>query len=138
MSAGYSATPLGRKLSLKDGIRVWFDNMPQSVRNEIDNYGLNLIEEEQPTKGLNAAHIFVKKRVTLEKHLSELRHLIDPSGQVWVSWPKKASQVPTDISEHDVREMALSMGYVDIKKCAVDSVWAGLKLVIRKELRQKA
>ncbi len=135
MPAGYSATPLAKKLTLKDGMRVWFADMPESVRGEIDAYGLTLLEENTPTQGLNAAHIFVKERAMLEAHLTKLRSLIDPAGQVWVSWPKKASKVATDITEDTIRALCLPMGFVDIKVCAVDAVWSGLKLVIRKELR---
>ncbi|MEE9434545.1 MAG: hypothetical protein V3V15_09945 [Sphingorhabdus sp.] len=135
MPTGYSKTPLAKKLSLKDGMRVWFDAMPGSVRAEIDDYGLTLIEESGPSKGLNAAHIFTAERAVLERRLNDLRHLIDPAGQLWVSWPKKASKVPTDITEDTIRELCLPMGWVDIKVCAVDAVWSGLKLVIRKELR---
>ena len=71
----------------------------------------------------------------MEAKLTALRHQIAPDGQVWVSWPKKAAKVPTDITEDTIREVALPMGFVDTKVCAVDEVWSGLKLVIRKELR---
>ena len=135
MTAGYSGTPLARKLSLKDGMRVWFLDMPQSVRSEIEGADLTLSEDEVPTPGLHAAHIFVTDRDTMEQHLATLREMIDPAGQVWVSWPKKVSKVDTDITEDTIREVALPMGLVDIKVCAVDAVWSGLKLVIRKELR---
>ncbi len=134
-TSGYSKTPLAKKLSLKDGMRVWFDAMPDSVRAEIDEFGLTLIEEASPAKGLNAAHVFTVERAMLEQRLADLRHLIDPAGQLWVSWPKKASKVPTDITEDTIRELCLPMGWVDIKVCAIDAVWSGLKLVIRKELR---
>ena len=135
MTAGYSGTPLAKKLSLKDGMRVWFLDMPQSVRSEIEGADLTLSEDEVPTPGLHAAHIFVTDRDTMEQHLATLREMIDPAGQVWVSWPKKVSKVDTDITEDTIREVALPMGLVDIKVCAVDAVWSGLKLVIRKELR---
>ena len=135
MTAGYSNTPLARKLSLKDGMRVWFLDMPDSVRAEIDEYDLTLSEEEVPTPGLNAAHIFVTDRAEMEKQLGVLRDIIDPAGQVWVSWPKKAAGVETDITEDIIRDVALPMGFVDIKVCAVDATWSGLKLVIRRELR---
>ena len=135
MTAGYSGTPLARKLSLKDGMRVWFAEMPDSVRTEIDAYGLTLSEEELPTPGLNAAHIFVTDRAEMERQLAILRDMIDPAGQVWVSWPKKTAKVDTDITEDIIREVALPIGFVDIKVCAVDTVWSGLKLVIRRELR---
>jgi hypothetical protein len=135
MTKGYSGTPLAKKLSLKDGMQVWFDAMPESVRAEIDGYGLTLLENDGPVSGLNAAHIFVTERAVMETHLSALRGLIDPAGQIWVSWPKKASKVPTDITEDTIRSVCLPMGLVDIKVCAVDAIWSGLKLVIRKELR---
>ena len=135
MTSGYSNTPLAEKLSLKDGMRVWFADMPHSVRTEIEGAGLTLSEEEVPTPGLHAAHIFVTDKAELEKQLTTLREMIDPAGQVWVSWPKKASNTETDITEDTIREIALPMGFVDIKVCAVDAVWSGLKLVIRQELR---
>ena len=135
MTSGYSSTPLAKKLSLKDGMRVWFLDMPDSVRAEIDNYGLTLSEEQVPTPGLHAAQIFVTGRAEMEKQLGILRDMIDPAGQVWVSWPKKAAKVETDITEDVIREVALPMGFVDIKVCAIDPVWSGLKLVIRRKLR---
>jgi hypothetical protein len=134
-AVGYSGTPLAKKLSLKDGMRVWFDGMPDSVRAEIDSFGLTLIEEPTPTQGLDAAHVFVTEKGVLAEHLTTLRHTIDPAGQLWISWPKNASKVPTDITEDTIRELCLPMGWVDVKVCAVDAVWSGLKLVIRKELR---
>ena len=135
MTAGYSQTPLAKKLSLKDGMRVWFADMPDSVRAEIEDAGLTLSEEQVPTPGLNAAHIFVTDRAEMEKQLATLHEMIDPAGQIWVSWPKKASGVTTDITEDTIRDVALPMGFVDIKVCAVDAIWSGLKLVIRRELR---
>ena len=135
MTAGYSQTPLAKKLSLKDGMRVWFADMPSSVRAEIEEAGLTLSEEQVPTPGLNAAHIFVTDRAEMEKQLATLREMIDPAGEIWVSWPKKASGVTTDITEDTIRDVALPMGFVDIKVCAVDAIWSGLKLVIRRELR---
>tara|TARA_R110001606_G_scaffold234700_3_gene382417 strand:+ start:99 stop:515 length:417 start_codon:yes stop_codon:yes gene_type:complete len=135
MTSGYSATPLAKKLSLKDGMRVWFLDMPDKVRAEIEDYGLTLSEEKLPTPGLHSAHIFVTECKDMESHLTTLRDMIDPAGQVWVSWPKKASKVETDITEDSIRDVALPMGFVDIKVCAVDEIWSGLKLVIRKDLR---
>lgn len=135
MTTGYSGTPLAKKIGLKDGMRVWFDAMPDSVRAEIDDAQLTLSEQDVPAAGTHAVHIFVTEKAVLEKHLATLRDLIDPAGMVWVSWPKKASKKPTDISEDTIRAVALPMGYVDVKVCAVDETWSGLKLVIRKELR---
>ena len=135
MTADYSDTPLAKKLSLEDGMRVWFEDMPNDIRAEIEKQGLVLSEEQVPTPGINAAHIFVCQRNVMEKHLKILRDTIDPGGHVWVSWPKKASGLDTDITEDTIRDVALPMGFVDIKVCAVDATWSGLKLVIRKELR---
>ena len=133
MTAGYSGTPLAKKLSLKDGMRVWFRAMPASVRAEIGDIALD--ERAAPEAGLQDAHIFATDRAELEQRLGDLRTLIDPAGFVWVSWPKKASKVPTDITEDVIRDICLPMGWVDVKVCAVDAVWSGLKLMIRKELR---
>ncbi len=133
MTAGYSGTPLAKKLSLKDGMRAWFHAMPDGARAEIGEIILD--ERDAPEAGLQAAHIFTTERAELETLLAELRPLIDPAGFVWVSWPKRASKVPTDITEDVIRDICLPMGWVDVKVCAVDAVWSGLKLMIRKELR---
>ena len=135
MTTGYSGTPLAKKLSLRDGQRVWFDAMPEHVSDEIAEYALELTFVADPAEGIDAAHVFETERSVLEARLKSLRHQIAADGQVWVSWPKKASKVPTDITEDRTRELALPLGFVDTKVCAVDDVWSGLKLVIRKELR---
>jgi hypothetical protein len=135
MTAGYSGAPLVKKLGLRDGQRVWFSDMPDSVRDEIDEYALELVPAADPAEGIDAAHIFVADRSDLEALLAQLRHQIAPDGQVWVSWPKKASGIATDITEDTIREVCLPLGLVDTKVCAVDDTWSGLKLVIRKELR---
>jgi len=129
---GYSGTPLAKKLSLKDGMRVRFEAMPGSVRAEIDGAGLALVPVEF---AIDAAHIFITGRTELRDSLERLLPLLARDGQIWVSWPKKASKLPTDVTEDVVREVALPMGLVDIKVCAVDETWSGLKLVIRKALR---
>lgn len=135
MTTGYSGTPLARKLSLRDGQRVWFDAMPEHVFDEIAEFALELTFVADPAEGIDAAHLFATERAVLETQLPELRHQIAPDGQIWVSWPKQAAKVPTDISEDTIREIALPLGFVDTKVCAVDAIWSGLKLVIRKELR---
>jgi len=133
--AGYSGTPLAKKLNLRDGMRVWFDAMPAEVADEIDEYALELRFVDDPAKGIDAAHVFVTERAVLEQRLVALRSQIAADGQIWVSWPKQASKVATDITEDTIRDIALPLGLVDTKVCAVDDVWSGLKLVIRKELR---
>lgn len=135
MTAGYSGTPLAKKLSLKDGMRVWWDGMPDSVRDEIAAEGLVFNHLTAPEPPIEAAHIFVTKRADLEGKLSHLLPLLDPAGMIWVSWPKKASKVPTDITEDVIRDVCLPMGLVDVKVCAVDATWSGLKLVVRRQNR---
>ena len=135
MPAGYSETPLAKKLNLRDGQTCWFDRMPENVQDEIGEYALSLHFVGEPCEGLDAAHIFVSTAETLANRLETLRDVLAPDGQVWVSWPKQASGVETEIGEHEVRAAGLALGFVDTKKCAVDETWSGLKLVIRKELR---
>jgi hypothetical protein len=133
--SGYSGTPLAKKLSLKDGMRVWRDGMPESVAREIAVEGLRLQILGAPERPIEAAHIFVTERADLQAKLNQLLPLLDRGGMIWASWPKKASKVPTDITEDVIREIALPMGLVDVKVCAVDEGWSGLKLMIRKEHR---
>jgi hypothetical protein len=135
MTAGYSGTPLAQKLGFAPGMRVWFHGMPDSVRDEIDPDGLNIDEQLAASAGLQAAHIFITTRADLERQVQALRTLIAPNGFIWVSWPKKAAKVETDVTEDTIREVALPTGLVDVKVCAVDETWSGLKLMIRKELR---
>lgn len=136
MTAGYSATPLARKLSLKPGLRTWWDGMPDAVRDEIEREGLELERLERAAAPIDAAHIFVTLRAEMEDKLRELRPLLAPSGFIWVSWPKKASKVPTDITEDGIREAILpDTDLVDVKVCAVDAVWSGLKLMVRRDRR---
>ena len=156
MTSGYSGTPLAKKLSLKPGMRTWWDGMPESVRQEIEADGLMLDRLERPAAPIDAAHIFVTTRADMEAKLRALRPLLAPSGFIWVSWPKKASKRPTDITEDGIRE-ACGIGraagttldcrgqsnparlpdtnFVDVKVCAVDAVWSGLKLMVRRDRR---
>ncbi|RSY90543.1 DUF3052 family protein [Sphingomonas koreensis] len=135
MTAGYSSTPLADKLGFKPGMRAFIADMPANVRAEIalDSLGLELLAA--PGAGIDAAHVFVTERARLDCELSALRQLIAPSGFIWVSWPKRASGIETDITEDTIRDLALPLGLVDVKVCAVDETWSGLKLMIRKELR---
>lgn len=136
MPTGYSGTPLALKLSLKDGQRVWWDGMPESVRAEIEAEGLalNLLSAAQAP--IDAAHIFVTEYADMEAKLARLRPLLAPGGFIWVSWPKKASKVPTDITEDRIRDSILpTTDLVDVKVCAVDPTWSGLKLMIRRAKR---
>lgn len=135
MTVGYSGTPLAKKLGLTPGMATWFHDLPGGVRAEIDPGGIGLVELPTPTAGLTAAHIFVTRRADLERELLRLRDLIASAGFIWVSWPKKAAKVATDVTEDVIRDVALPIGLVDVKVCAVDATWSGLKLVIRRNLR---
>ncbi len=134
-AAGYSGTPLARKLGLKAGMRAWFQDVPDSVRAAIDEDAPPLELLDLPEPPVEFAHIFVKSCAVLDGELRMLLPLLDRAGMIWVSWPKKASKVPTDITEDVIREFALPLHLVDVKVCAVDETWSGLKLVIRKEHR---
>lgn len=112
---GHSTTPLSQKLSLKDGMRVWWDGMPDSVRAEIKSSGVALKHRSTPIGPLDAAHIFVRRRDVLDCKLRLLLPLLAPSGFVWVSWPKKSAKQDTDITEDVIRDLALPMGLVDVK-----------------------
>jgi hypothetical protein len=135
MTAGYSGTALAKKLSLKDGMRVWWDGMPQTIRAEIEQERFRLQLLAAPEPPIDAAHIFVTERADLSAKLRRLMPLLAPSGFIWVSWPKKVSKVPTDITEDTIRDICLPMALVDVKVCAVDETWSGLKLMKRKSAR---
>lgn len=132
MPTGYSGKTLAQKLGFKAGQRGWFHEMPDSVREEIGETGL--IFQDGPIDA-QAVHVFVTVQAEAERLLGELRTSIARDGYVWISWPKKASRVPTDVTEDTIRAISRPMGWVDLKVCAVDDVWSGLKLMIRKELR---
>ena len=133
MSSGYSGTPLAKKLGFKDGQRAWFDGVPDSVRAEVDDTAVDILDSPEPP--VEVAHLFVTHCATLDCKLRMLLPLLARDGMIWVSWPKKAAKVETDITEDVIRAVALPLGLVDVKVCAVDDTWSGLKLVIRKELR---
>lgn len=134
MSEGYSGTPLAKKLGLKPGIRTWWDGMPASVAKEIGETGI--IPLPAPDAPIDAAHIFVTDYADMQAKLARLRPLLAPAGFIWVSWPKRASKVPTDITEDRIRDAILpATDLVDVKVCAVDSVWSGLKLMFRRTAR---
>jgi hypothetical protein len=135
MSPGYSGTPLAQKLGIKPGMRCWFLGMPDHVHAEIEGEAPPFERLEMPEPPVELAHIFVTSCAVLDCELRMLLPLISRDGTIWVSWPKKASKVPTDITEDVIRAVALPLHLVDVKVCAVDEIWSGLKLVIRKEHR---
>src|SRR5262245_18046933 len=134
MTASYSGTPLAKKLGHKPSTRAWAMGMPDGVRSEIERDG-SVAWLDLPEPPVELAHIFVTSLAALDCELRMLLPLIARDGMIWVSWPKKASKVPTDITEDVIRAVALPLHLVDVKVCAVDETWSGLKLVIRKERR---
>ena len=136
MTAGYSGTPLAMKLGLKEDCTVALLGEPPGHRALLLPLPSGIVFTNQATGATDIAHVFVAARVDLASQLQALRKTLRPDAALWISWPKKASKVPTDITEDTIRELALPLGYVDIKVCAVDQVWSGLKLVVRKELRR--
>lgn len=134
-SAGYSGTPLAKKLGIKAGHSVLTLGAPDTYRELLDPLPPEVRFVSRLSATTDLVHAFVTRRRDLEKTLTAVRPKLRPTGALWVSWPKKAARVPTDVTEDTIREVALPMGFVDIKVCAVDEVWSGLKLVIRKALR---
>ena len=135
MTTGYSGTPLAKKLGLQPGMRAWSLDMPGSVRAEIDRDAPDVDWLAQPDPPVAFCQIFVTSAAALDCELRMLLPLISRDGMIWVSWPKKASKVPSDITEDVIRAIALPLHLVDVKVCAVDEIWSGLKLVIRRTER---
>ena len=133
--AGYSGTPLSAKLGIKAGFEIHLVEPPDGYFTLVEPLPENVKVAARPSKNTDLVHIFTSRKTELAKALNSYRGKLKPTAVVWVSWPKKAARVPTDITEDTVREVALPLGFVDIKVCAVTAVWSGLKLVIRKELR---
>ena len=130
MPTGYSGTPLRKKLGIKDGMRVVILHEPDGLRAELGP--LDGVAELSPAaRDLDFVLMFLKERRSLAELVARWKKRIRSNGMVWVGWPKRASKVPTDITEDVVREVALSEGMVDVKVCAIDQVWSGLKLVYR-------
>jgi hypothetical protein len=133
--AGYSGTPLARKLGISEGSKVFAKNPPSDYAQLLASLPPGVKFEKTVTKSTDLVHVFSDRKAGLKTDLERLRTAIKSDGVIWISWPKKASKVPTDITEDTIRELALPLGLVDVKVCAVSEVWSGLKLVIRKELR---
>ncbi len=133
--AGYSGTPLPKKLGIKPGARVCFVNAPPGYAALLEPLPENVSVVCEESLALDLVHGFVASRAQLTELIKLYKTRIKQDGAIWVSWPKRASKIATDVTEETVREVALPVGLVDIKVCAVDEVWSGLKLVIRKENR---
>ena len=147
MTTGYSGTPLAKKLGIKGGMTVLTVDAPENYADLVeplpDDVEIARFESDTlatarvSAAGADLVHIFTNTRDGLFKTVSDARHLIKQDGTIWVSWYKKAAKLPTEITEDTVREAAFPLGLVDVKVCAVDEKWSGLKLVIRKEHRSE-
>src|SRR5689334_7914517 len=134
--AGYSGTPLWKKLGYRDDMVAYVDGAPKGyVKSLALPSDMSVKWDGQAKAGIGFVHLFASSRSELKTKVQRFRKLIAPDGVIWVSWPKKSSGVETDVTENVVREVALPMGFVDIKVCTVDETWSGLKLMMRKELR---
>lgn len=129
-TTGYSGTPLAKKLGIKAGYIIKIVNAPDYYPDLFEDFP-EVEESNDPEMGKNFIHYFTKEARKLENDILSLKDEIVQDGMIWISWPKKASKVPTDITEDIIRNLALQNGLVDVKVCAVDDTWSGLKLVIR-------
>ena len=134
--AGYFGTPLPQKLGIKPGLMVVTINAPANYRRLLGQLPDHVNFSNRVTANSMFVHLFTSKRNELQRRLSILRNKLSDNGAVWVSWPKKSSGISTDVTEDVIREIALPLGFVDIKVCAVDETWSGLKLMIRRENRK--
>lgn len=134
-SAGYSETPLARKLGIVAGCTLLTRHAPDNYNQWLAPLPIGIVFAKKLSAKTDIVHVFCDRKHVLQQELEALRTGIRADAAIWISWPKKASKVPTDITEDTIRELALPLGFVDIKVCAVSEVWSGLKLVIRKELR---
>lgn len=133
--AGYSGTPLVKKLGIKPGFRLYAKNPPENYGNLIAPLPEKVQIFRRLTNDMDMIHFFTTSRVELANNIETFMGHIKQDGMIWISWPKKSAKVPTDVTEDVIREIVLPLGLVDVKVCAVDAIWSGLKLVIRKENR---
>lgn len=129
--AGYSGTPLPKKLGIKEQFRVLLLDVPPDVKAEVKAALATCQVVKDGRAPLDFAMIFVKSAAGLKKEFSQVAKRLTPAGMLWVSWPKKTSAVATDLTENEVRSIGLQAGLVDVKVCAVNEIWSGLKFVIR-------
>jgi hypothetical protein len=133
--AGYSGTPLPGKLGIKPGARVFAVGAPKTYQTLISPLPSKAALVSTFDDTVDVVHVFVTRKVELSRFLKTALVKMRRDAAIWVSWPKKAAAMSTDVTENTIREVALPLGFVDIKVCAVDDTWSGLKLVIRKENR---
>ncbi len=133
--AGYSGTPLAKKLGIKPGYRIKTTAAPPDYADLVAPLPAGASIASNLEAPVDIWHLFARSRAELETRLPECIDAIHPAGALWLSWPKKASGIATDLTEDGIRELALPLGLVDVKVCAIDATWSALKLVIRKALR---
>jgi hypothetical protein len=137
MTVGYSGTPLQRKLGIKPGMSIALLNAPPDIDTVLGELPDGVTTSRRLIGHRDLVLIFITRQVDLASRLASLTAAIAPNGMIWVAWPKRASKIDTDMTEDVIRDIVLpSSGLVDVKVCAIDQVWSGLKLVIRKTARQ--
>ncbi len=134
--AGYSGKPLAQKLGIKPGQLVVALGTPGDYARLLSPLPAGVSFTQKIKPDTTFIHLFVSERKVMEKQLKRLRKLIADTGVLWISWPKKSSGAATDVTENIIRDVALPLGFVDVKVCAVDETWSGLKLMIRRENRR--
>lgn len=134
-SSGYSGTPLPKKLGIGPGSRIHLMGAPAGFRARLEPLPEGARFVDRVSKSADLVHLFSADRADLSLRLGRLRKAMRSDATIWVSWPKKAARVATDLTEDAIRRVALPLGFVDVKVCAVDEIWSGLKLVVRQELR---
>jgi len=133
--SGYSGTPLAKKLGIGAGARLFLHDAPANYRELVAPLPAGVQLSPRIDRAVDLLHVFATRQAELRRVLNEALPALRPDAAIWVSWPKQAAKRATDITEDAIRGLALPLGLVDIKVCAVDAVWSGLKLVVRKALR---
>jgi hypothetical protein len=136
-TSGYSGTPLAKKLGIKPGFKIKLVHQPDYYFKLFTDLPADLKDISGKKTKKDFIHYFTKSATELKKEIKQLREEIEENGMIWISWPKKAAKIETDVDEHTVRDLALKNGLVDVKVCAVDEIWSGLKLVIRVKDRKQ-
>ncbi|HEX3928108.1 MAG TPA: DUF3052 domain-containing protein [Gemmatimonadales bacterium] len=132
---GYSGTPLSSKLGIRANHAVYASGAPSDYRKLLEPLPDGVTFLARASQTTDVMHVFTAQKAVLAKTLRAARAALSPTAMLWVSWPKKTAKVPTDVTEDTIRELALPLGFVDVKVCAVTEIWSGLKLVVRRELR---
>jgi hypothetical protein len=136
-TSGYSGTPLAKKLGIKDNFKIKLINQPDYYFELFSNLPESFFQIEKNKSKKDFIHLFTKEKSELIRNIPKLKKEIESNGMIWISWPKKSSKIKTDVTEDVIREIVIKNGLVDVKVCAVDETWSGLKLVIPLKDRKK-